>query len=387
MECKLKYVVALFIFTLNNLMANTNLQTGIDLYYAQNKYNESLSYFEKAAKSGSGSAQVQIGKMYYLGKGVSKNEKKGIELIKSAMSKFEKDVLAKQRFAQYLYGYINDTGIFVKKNLKTAARYYYKAAQQGSYIAQNNLGNIYYNEGNYKEALKWYRLAEKNGDPMAIYNIGTMYDKGRGVKQDFNKAKEWYKKAIARNNNSKAKYNLNIILENEKKQKKEKENKKAIENLKNYLNNFEFIGTENCSHLKPTYPSSLTNSKIKRFWKKYDQSMKCLSKTFSKTQQAKKFIFKKFTYNKRADGSAKPIYPELKYPLERKLKEGYEVLKELDEEMKNLDSLAEELNEDIDYENERRRKRKSNTYKNYNYSTPKYQYIPPSTPYILPGAP
>jgi TPR repeat protein len=56
----------------------------------------------------------------------------------------------------------------------------------------------YYGTGvlkDYKEALKWYSKAAEQGTTLAQFSLGNMYVKGEGVLKDYKKAAKWYKKA------------------------------------------------------------------------------------------------------------------------------------------------------------------------------------------------
>ena len=61
--------------------------------------------------------------------------------------------------------------------------------------AANIYGNRYYNENKFEEAVEWYRKGISNGNDWAMCNLGNMYRNGKGVPQNNQKAKEWYKKA------------------------------------------------------------------------------------------------------------------------------------------------------------------------------------------------
>jgi TPR repeat protein len=55
-----------------------------------------------------------------------------------------------------------------------------------------------YERGNYATALsEWRPLAEK-GDAHAQLYLGVLYHQGRGIPQDYAKARKWYEKAAAR---------------------------------------------------------------------------------------------------------------------------------------------------------------------------------------------
>jgi TPR repeat protein len=47
----------------------------------------------------------------------------------------------------------------------------------------------------YKKAVEWYQKTADQGYVTAQYNLGLMYENGKGVKQDYKKAVEWYQKA------------------------------------------------------------------------------------------------------------------------------------------------------------------------------------------------
>ena len=44
----------------------------------------------------------------------------------------------------------------------------------------------------YFKAVEWYQKAAEQGEVHAQYNLGNMYDNGQGVKQDYAKAKEYF---------------------------------------------------------------------------------------------------------------------------------------------------------------------------------------------------
>lgn len=74
------------------------------------------------------------------------------------------------------------------------------AANQGNAEAQNSLGNCYYSgkgvKQDYRKAAEWYRKAAEQGDMRAQDNLGNSYFLGQGIDQDYQKAVEWYCKAV-----------------------------------------------------------------------------------------------------------------------------------------------------------------------------------------------
>ena len=103
------------------------------------------------------------------------------------------------------------------KDYKKAIEWYGKAANQGHIKAQLELGSLYSEKENtekdYKKAIKWLEKVANleitleddvvNGKfdelntlkAVAQNNLGNLYYNGHGVKQDENKAKELYEKA------------------------------------------------------------------------------------------------------------------------------------------------------------------------------------------------
>lgn len=73
-----------------------------------------------------------------------------------------------------------------------------KAAASGNEIAMLNLGRMYYYGENvakdYSKAFKWFNEAAGRGNAIGMYQIGYMYYYGLGVKQDYTKAFERFHK-------------------------------------------------------------------------------------------------------------------------------------------------------------------------------------------------
>ena len=97
--------------------------------------------------------------------------------------------------AQFNLGFMYDQGEGIPKDDKEAVKWYRLAAEQGNAAAQGNLG-LMYDQGkgvpkDDKEAVKWYRLAAEQGSALAQSNLGLMYEKGEGVPKDYVEAYKW----------------------------------------------------------------------------------------------------------------------------------------------------------------------------------------------------
>lgn len=66
-----------------------------------------------------------------------------------------------------------------------------------------------YNDGNYLTAKKIFQELAEQGVVVSQRYLAEMYDKGRGVRRDYDKAVHWYKKA-AKQSDSRAQYLLGV---------------------------------------------------------------------------------------------------------------------------------------------------------------------------------
>jgi len=97
--------------------------------------------------------------------------------------------------AQNNLGVMYAIGEIVKRDLRTAAKWYEKAAEQGLALAQYNLG-VLYEEGlgvvqDIPTAAVWFRLASEQGDVLAQHRLGLLLAKGVGIKRDNGEAYFW----------------------------------------------------------------------------------------------------------------------------------------------------------------------------------------------------
>jgi TPR repeat protein len=116
---------------------------------------------------------------------------------KGAVKLFEQLVLSRHLkwplTAAYLYlGYAHEKGAGVRKNVRTAAAYFQKAARLGWSDAMVNLGWMLYNgagvEANPRRAVYWYKRAAKLNDSTAQVNLALAYIDGRGVRRSVQRA-------------------------------------------------------------------------------------------------------------------------------------------------------------------------------------------------------
>lgn len=86
-----------------------------------------------------------------------------------------------------------------RANYATALKVWLPLAEGGDLAAQNNVGEIYEKglgvRADYQAAALWYRRAADKGYSRAAINIGNLYEQGLGVPKDKNQAFNWYRKA------------------------------------------------------------------------------------------------------------------------------------------------------------------------------------------------
>ena len=78
---------------------------------------------------------------------------------------------------------------------------YIKAAEKNNARGQNGLGLYYNHLDKYKESCKWFEEAAKQDYVPGLINLAMDYERGEGVKQDFNKAFALYKRAAEKGHN------------------------------------------------------------------------------------------------------------------------------------------------------------------------------------------
>ena len=125
--------------------------------YEQQKYDDAMRLFRRAADGGSLPAMYQIGEMYELAQGAP-------------------------------------------EDMGQAMTWYRNAADHGMPKAQAAVGLLYGNgwgvPQNYSEALVWYLKAAEQGYSPAELSVGIAYTNGLGVAPDFAKARPWLGRAI-----------------------------------------------------------------------------------------------------------------------------------------------------------------------------------------------
>jgi len=175
-----------------NVLAQLNL--GNLYYYGKGitqDYKQAAMWYQKAAEQGDVDAQLNLGDMYYDGKGVTQDYKKAAMWYKKPAEQGDVDAQFKLASAYML----NETPTARWYLRGQAAMWYTKAAEQGDLSAQRILGIMYASDKSiiqdHKQAAKWWLKAAKQGDVNAQFNLGDMYYEGKGVLQSKKKSYIW----------------------------------------------------------------------------------------------------------------------------------------------------------------------------------------------------
>lgn len=191
--------------------------------------SQNIAQLQASAENGDAEAMAELGKCYYLGKGVEESGDKAFQWLSKAADGGNANAFY-WLGACYQYGFgtakdpakavelytkgadlgdhesMNSLGVCLKRgigilqNLDRALYWYNKAAELGDAYAMNNLGTCYYlGEGVAKDlekAVYWYSKGAELGNGNAMGNLAICYDNGDGVPADKNEAYKWYKKAM-----------------------------------------------------------------------------------------------------------------------------------------------------------------------------------------------
>jgi len=167
----------------------------------QQNYNQAVVYFERAVKENYPLAQYHLAVAYENGLGVKGNMYRAMELYTDAAN-------AGQRDAQYTLAKLYENGIQVKQN-KEIATYWYDQANKQEPLKKEEplesaesdylLGETYAQgkgvKQDYKEAYQYFLKSANKGSKKAQYALGLAYEKGLGVEKNIQTSLIWYKLA------------------------------------------------------------------------------------------------------------------------------------------------------------------------------------------------
>jgi TPR repeat protein len=159
------------------------------------KTDEAMKWLRQSSDKGNGGAAANIGVMFAMGLGVSKNEAEAAKWYRVAADRGNSE-------GQNLLGRLYETGQGVPQDYAEALKWYRLAVDQKNSAAQNNLGNLYATghgvPADPAEAVRLFRLSADQGNAYGQANLGFQYSAGRGIAQSNTAAYFWLNLAAAR---------------------------------------------------------------------------------------------------------------------------------------------------------------------------------------------
>ena len=133
------------------------LSKGKNFYLLKN-YDSALPFLKQAAEADKDEGMIYLGKMYYTGKGVRKDEDE-------------------------------------------AERLWRQAANAGNNTAMVLLGGMFLKRNDYDNAVNWLKQGSEKENDKAMYMLGQIYEEGQGtVRRNFDEAERLYRKAASLGN-------------------------------------------------------------------------------------------------------------------------------------------------------------------------------------------
>ncbi|HEX9938230.1 MAG TPA: CHAT domain-containing protein [Longimicrobium sp.] len=156
--------------------------------YEVGRYTAAFPRFRGLAQSGNPEAMGFVGVMFLRGQGTVAHPDSAIHWLRKAA--YQRDPLG-----MTMLGSAYEYGHGVKRSLRRARDWYYKAAEKHSAEAMRRLGELHRNERDHAAALTWFQNAVKAGSLDARIDAGQLYEQGQGTRPDLEAALCLYRTA------------------------------------------------------------------------------------------------------------------------------------------------------------------------------------------------
>ncbi len=179
------------------------------------RYEEAFGWYQKSALQGHVQAQLDLGILYYWGRGTVEDNNKAFEWL-------SRSAHAGYNWGQYWLGTMYQDGYGTAKDRDMAIEWYRKALESSvtkelKGHVYNRLGDIYYQKiydggmsYDVNQAVIYYNQAVDLDNNDACFSLGNMYKIGEGVLKNPVRAKELFLKS-AEFGNEKAQYELGMM--------------------------------------------------------------------------------------------------------------------------------------------------------------------------------
>ena len=150
--------------------------------YRRGELATAVREWRAAADAGDPDAQVNLGMLVAIGRGVDRD-------LPEAMRLYQLSADRGNAQAQFLLGVIYSKGWGVSQNLAQVIGWSQNEDPSGlGAVVENGFGV----EQDDQAAVYYFRLAALHGHPAAEYNLGEMLEHGKGVKRDPVEAFRWF---------------------------------------------------------------------------------------------------------------------------------------------------------------------------------------------------
>jgi len=171
---------------LMSILAATSLASGLPLW-ANSEPVPDVTALTRSAEKGDALAQFQLGRAYYRGAGLPKDEKKAVEWMEKAAAQGNTDAITSM-------GFFHAQGIGVEESETKAVEWFRRGAENGSATCKLNLGLLLRQgktiQTSSDESLRLMHEAAEAGSVEAQSYLGQLYFMGdRFLKPDPAKAK------------------------------------------------------------------------------------------------------------------------------------------------------------------------------------------------------
>jgi hypothetical protein len=160
-----------------------------------------VAWFRKGADAGDGLCLYDLGRSYYVGRGVPKTLAKANDYLHRSVDPLRKAADAGEPLAMTYLGimYFNGGGGLDRDDAE-AVKWFRKAVTQGEPHAMAFLGEATRTgrgglTASDTDALALFRKAADVGDPLGMHNLAFMYAEGHGIPKDPKQAASWMTKS------------------------------------------------------------------------------------------------------------------------------------------------------------------------------------------------
>lgn len=141
-------------------------------------------WYRKAAEQGYAEGQCRWGDCLRMGRGVGQDEAAGVEWYRKAANQGHAG-------AKYRLGECLRMGQGARQDVQAAEQWYFEAAEQGHAGAQRAMGKCLMAAGDKKGSLAWLQKSADGGDAEGQYLLALCHRKGLGTEKNPAEAKKW----------------------------------------------------------------------------------------------------------------------------------------------------------------------------------------------------